>query len=525
MKRLLSGLIILVLFVLFSAHSLWGQTPTGWPGCQEDWPSVLLTANDCPSEHWDLVFEDDFLNSALNTDIWIPRTPWGDPSNHSTYNLPGNIVLENGNAQLRVLKEPGNYPVPWCGQDPVLTWYDWTGAEMCTYERFQYGRFEMKCTIPRGVGYWPAFWLYSSTQDHAEEIDIFEFWNEWIFYWFGWIDWYKMSRNQNLSIHHCDWEEASEHLGWEFWNGSWLFSIEWDPFTVKWFVREADSGEEVLIREDYHFYNASDNVPISGCSEIQPGNYYLVNTTFPTIPMGLIASFKMGWNVMGPNNSTPDEGALIIDYIKVFRKRNCDLIIQKCSMGDLAEYPTTVYAKQILLGNNNESCSTDIQGLDFNFKATEKIVLQPYFHVKPALNYQVCGNTTRYSTFTAKVESCDRNKLPEKISSGSISNKQIKTALKSIAGKTVSDSETIYAPKRCELFPNPSHGDITLVFPDQTDIKNIEVFNYLGQLIKEETIPDKVQQIKMNIAGDPGVYVMIIHFNDDSIIRKKALIE
>lgn len=510
------------------SNFLFGQTPTGWPGCETTWPTVYLTANNCLSGQWELVLEDDFNYPVLDTLKWIPRTPWGDPPNHSTFNLPENIVLGDGNARLMVKKEPGYYPVPWCSQNPTLTWYDWTGAEMCTFDRFQYGRFEMKCTIPRGVGYWPAFWLYGSTQDHPEEIDIFEFWNEWIIYWLNWkvMDWGKMSKNQHLSIHHCDWEDASEQMGGDFWIGSWIFSLEWDTFTVKWFVKEDGGANEILIREDYHFFTTPDGIPISSCGEIQPDMPYLVNTTFPTIPMGLIASFKMGRDRLGPNNSTPDTGSFIIDYIKVYRKQQCDFVLQECSMGDLANYPTSIYAKDIILGDDVGNCFNEIQGIDFNFLASGKIILKPAFHIKPSLLYQICGNTNKYSAFSAKIVGCNQNNLLESDQVEPDLKEKFRLNSNSIAKKPViADMNNNNASKLCEIFPNPSHGDITIVFIHRTDINKIEVFNDLGILIKQESNIGEIQKVKINIMNGPGIYLLIIHLSDSGIIRKKVVID
>ncbi|MEI7982715.1 MAG: family 16 glycosylhydrolase [Bacteroidota bacterium] len=515
-------------YLLFSSGSLTGQTPTGWPGCVTSWPAVLLDANHCFSGSWKLVFEDDFNGTSLDTNTWIPRTPWGDPPDHSTYNLPENIVLENGNARLNVLQQPGYYPVPWCDQNATPTWYDWTGAEMWTFERFQYGRFEMKCTVPRGVGYWPAFWLYMASQDHSEEIDIFEFWNEWIIYWLNWMDWSKMSKNQHLSIHHCDWEDASEYMGWEFWTGSWIFSLEWDPFTVKWFVKEESWAEEVLLREDYHFFKTTDNIPITGCAEIQPDMYYLVNTSFPTIPMGLIASFKMGYDRLGPNGNTPDSGSFIIDYVRVYQKEDCGYVIRQCSMGDVANYPTNLYAREIILGNDSEPCLNEIRGIDFNFLASEKIVLKPTFHIKPELHYQVCGNTDKYSSFTAKITSCSQDdKLPGTMA-GTNSDEKPRWNTKYSFRKPVTDAgqgKQTSGLNSCKVFPNPTHGDITLFFPEATDVNMIKVYNNFGVLIKQESNIGEIRQVKINLTHIPGIFLLIIHLRDATVIQKKVVID
>ena len=515
----------LVWLVMFAFSPSFGQTPTGWPGCMTTWPTVQLTANNCYTGPWELVFEDTFSGSTLNTGAWVPRTPWGDPPDHSTYNLPANIVVQGGNASLKVKSQPGSYPVPWCSANPVMTWYDWTGAEMWTWDRYQYGRFEIKCTIPRGVGYWPAFWLYSTTVSHAEEIDIFEFWNEWILYWWNWINWDYMSRNQHISVHHCNWEVDSEHLGWEFWTGSWIFALEWDPFTVRFLVKEAGGASETLLREDYHYYDSFTGNPLYNCDGIIAGRPYQVNTTFPTIPMKVIASFKMGWDEMGTNSSTPSEGSLVIDHIRVFEKRHCNYVINQCSLGDLMNYPTTVKAQQILVGSATGACATDIQGLDFNFIASGKIVLKPNVHIKPAILFHVCGNTTRYSYFRAKIEPCVPGVLPVTQLDHAGSAEMLKSTDTAADILSLNNhDQTIEHELQCRIYPNPSDGLVNAVFSRPVEIQKALVYNNLGILVNELSDPGRLQQLQIRVSGIPGVYYLVIQAGGTTICRQKVIV-
>ncbi|NCA77665.1 MAG: glycosyl hydrolase family protein [Alphaproteobacteria bacterium] len=510
----------IVWMMMFAVTATPGQTPTGWPGCVTTWPTVQLTATDCYTGTWNLVLDEGFTGQSLNTTIWVPRTPWGDPPDHSTYNLPANIVLQDGNASLKVKSQPGSYPVPWCSTSPTMKWYDWTGAEMWTWDRYQYGRFEIKCTIPRGVGYWPAFWLYSTTISHAEEIDIFEFWNEWILYWWNWINWDYMSRNQHMSVHHCNWEEATENLGWEFWNGSWIFALEWDPFTVRWLVKEAGAASENLLREDYHYYDALTGNPLYSCDGIIANRSYRVNTTFPTIPMKVIASFKMGWDEMGTNNSTPSEGSLVVDYIRVYEKKHCNYVINQRAMGDLMNYPTTVKAQQILVGSADGSCTTEIQGLDFNFIASNRIVLKPNVHIKPAILFHVCGNIRRYSYFRAKIEPCDPNVIPaiQLDQAGSAEMLQIADTASSILAYHNSDQST-ESELQYQVFPNPTDGHVNVVFSRQVAVHHVMVYNNLGMLISELDNPGNLQQLKVSVSEIPGIYLLVLHTGGSSVIR------
>jgi len=150
---------------------------------------------------------------------------------------------------------------------------------------------------------------------------------------------------------------------------------------------------------------------------------------------------------------------------------------------------------------------------DFNFLASEKIVLKPAFHIKPALLNQVCGNTTRYSTFSARIVGCNQ-----------IDVLQNSTAESDVIAKSGLDL-TNYAIKSCEIFPNPSLGDVTIVFSYPADIEMIQVFNNLGVLIKQESNIGAIQKVKINIMSAPGIYLLMIHLGDSNVIRKKVVID
>lgn len=55
--------------------------------------------------------------------------------------------------------------------------FDYTSGMIYSNRKFGYGKYEIKCKLPKGKGFWPAFWVFGGPD--YNEIDVFEFWNEY----------------------------------------------------------------------------------------------------------------------------------------------------------------------------------------------------------------------------------------------------------------------------------------------------------------------------------------------------------
>ena len=125
----------------------------------------------------------------------------------------------------------------------------------------------------------------------------------------------------------------------------------------------------------------------------------------------------------------------------------------------------------------------------------------------------VCGNTTRYSTFSARIAGCNQNDAAE--------NNLHEPGVNTKSGLNAVDK----VATSCEVFPNPSHGDITIVFSEPADITMIQVFNNLGVLTEQEGNFGENQRIRLKILSVPGIYLLVIRLGDSGIIRKKVVID
>jgi beta-glucanase (GH16 family) len=146
------------------------------------------------------VFQDDFTVADLDTAAcpWNSGYPWGQTlgtgyeyytrflKGFSTNCDPGGVNHAYVGSNLRLTAkddEPGSFEVwtyPNGDLTPVCKHYDITSAMLFSKQKFLYGHFEIKCTIPfSGMKLWPAFWLWAGdpylTTDPYREIDVFEF--------------------------------------------------------------------------------------------------------------------------------------------------------------------------------------------------------------------------------------------------------------------------------------------------------------------------------------------------------------
>lgn len=136
--------------------------------------AFLFAAPPSGPEAWDLIFEDEFEGTALDSKKWNSTYNWGNTHNHRAYCAPENILVENG--FLRIKGEAKRHPkAPPTASNGGKTYsLDYTSGAIDTKNKFstQYGYIEGRFKAPKQLGTWPAFW---TLQDGwPPEIDILE---------------------------------------------------------------------------------------------------------------------------------------------------------------------------------------------------------------------------------------------------------------------------------------------------------------------------------------------------------------
>lgn len=135
----------------------------------------FLTVN---ASHWNLVWNDEFDGSSLDSSKWALNLPWGGTdgtnrhhNNHyASYMQDHNVVVEDGKLKLLARREDV--------KDAKGKTLHFTQAMVTTSKTFrhQYGYWEVRVKLPTeaGPGLWPAFWTLAD--GWPPEMDICEVW-------------------------------------------------------------------------------------------------------------------------------------------------------------------------------------------------------------------------------------------------------------------------------------------------------------------------------------------------------------
>lgn len=245
-------------------------------------------------KNWEVVFIDDF--NTLNTTRWEVANNfdhYGEPQMYT--NRTDNVYISNANLVLKVIKE--NYMS-----------HSYTSGWINTKTNYKYGYFEIRCKLPIGKGFWPAFWLQSGScvANNYNEIDVFEMDGD-----------YPTLTTNNL--HNCvDPSPYAEQPCPNYSLAYHNYSVEWTPSRIVWYL---DNNN---IRNEKNVYSL-------------------------TQPQSVIANLAIfPWNL--PNSSTPFPSYMYIDHIKVYQlKMDCNT-----NVNNISNFNTFNYAvkKSISLGSS-----------------------------------------------------------------------------------------------------------------------------------------------------------------------------
>ena len=250
--------VLLFSFAGLSAAALAAQVP----------PKTAL-----PPE-WLLTFSDEFNQKELEFPKWSLHDPWGHARNRESQAwIPGAVQLQGGHARLTARREPARYD----GQNR-----EYTSGIITTYGSFAqlYGRFEIRCRLPAGLGFESKFWLLPVPSGEVPSIDV--------------LDFIGSEPSKARFANHWG-DEKTERS----YSGIWstpglskdfhLFAIEWDKDKIVWFV---DGTER---------FRSVDGVPHQ--------------------PLYLVASLAVGGTgPKWPDSTTPFPAFFDIDYIRVYQR-------------------------------------------------------------------------------------------------------------------------------------------------------------------------------------------------------------
>lgn len=288
--------------------------------------------NLCNDNPWILVFEDDFINHGLDKSVWIS---WLRDGGHlrpgyeqQYYNFNGNYEVANGilNLVTEIENPPLDSKVYYNKNDDEILGdgianrrtFRYSSCNIETKRKFTInGRFEASVKLPKGKGFWPAFWLFGQSPTY-NELDIFEFWNEKNIW--GNYDPDKLSKVHHMTSHFESAEQQchiDRNYGIDFSTSFNTFSVDWDRNKIAWYV----NGDRKLKRNKLRW----------GRCIVEANQSYDTHISHPEDPMCLILNLAIRGNdnipAESPDSNTPFPSRLQVDWVRVWYRMNTENVV------------------------------------------------------------------------------------------------------------------------------------------------------------------------------------------------------
>jgi len=253
-------------------------------------PNLNLT-NALSYDSWNLVWSDEFnqtQGSAPDSTRWGYDTGgkgWGNHELEYYTSSTNNVRIEDDNLVIEARKE-------------IFGGRNYTSARLQTKGKWSwtYGRIEARIKVPRGQGFWPAFWMLGTNIDSVGwptcgEIDITE----------------NLGREPSLihgTVHGPGYSGVGGiggHFelpgGAAFADDFHVFAIECETNRIRWFV------------DDQPYFTVT---PAS----LPPGTQWVFNQ-----PKYLLLNLAVGGGWPGnPNATTTFPQRMLVDYVRVYAK-------------------------------------------------------------------------------------------------------------------------------------------------------------------------------------------------------------
>ncbi len=291
--------IVLLFLVLLTKGSLMAQI------CH---PQLHIAPEDgvCNANPYVVVFEDHFNSDSLDLSTWQIQ-PWGQGSlagdNTQQYYSLDNVSVSNGICSITALRDTVlRRAVSWLPDDtlladslPNLRMYYYTSSNIWTLQKFGHGIFEIRCRIPSGKGYWPAFWGFGADSAGSSEIDVFEFWDD-------------DTETHHMTVHHDGMMCKSESQGPDFSLAFHTFSLVWDAYKTDWYV------DGVLKRHQSRYHTILGQYV--DCDEVEANHLYILEKSFPEDSLHIIMNLAIQAGPFAPDSATPFPASLEVDYVR-----------------------------------------------------------------------------------------------------------------------------------------------------------------------------------------------------------------
>lgn len=509
---------VIVIILMICSSRIYAQTI-----CEGQQVVPIETFNQCNTNPWILVFEENFDGDSLDLSKWR----YGNGvhirycNNEQQYYTNGdNIEVSNGILKLIAKKETVyEKVVDWLSDNEHLDcdgvdngknkrYFYYTSANIETIKKFSYGKYEARIKIAKGKGFWPAFWMYGGDPIY-NEIDVFEFWNENdILHNY---DPSKLSKVHNMTIHFDDGGDGNisrcgtHYTGVDFSQDFHIFTVNWERNKIEWYV------DGTLKRTDYRYYTILGQA--TGCT-INAWNQYILNKIYTRDPMRIILNFAiqdgedMWGNNKEPDSSTPFPSQMEIDWVRYYQRNPC----QDVNITDASQYPLDNQLYNVIVGEDvNINCNYTIpSGQQLDIVAKNSITLGLGFSAELG------------STFSARIEStvCGSSLKSASVDSFQDTSSRPKYVKTQFTDITLSNEDI-------QIFPNPNEGCFIVNFGSKDyQNYNITITDIAGKPV-ESFKELNSSTINIDLSGNTkGVYVLYLFNNQDkSIITHKIILQ
>lgn len=480
-------------------------------GCE--YRAVFLTQGGvCDNHNYVLAFEDNFDGNDLDFTKWkLPFQGVIRDENHTkrkqwymnSFNTPSiphtnNIQVSNGTIKLIAKHEQtpivGTYVIDH-STTPYTTLtnsYNFSSAEIQSKQKFGYGKYEIRCKIPKGKGFWPAFWMFSGPG--WNEIDVFEFWNEEDI--FGNYDSSKLARIPNFNM----WGDENNPGGSVFNCSSdvdnntdysadfHVFTLIWNNYRMEWLI------DGVLIRRETKFRTVTESEV--DCNSLNAAQAYIVNKAFPRVEdMEVIMNLAIESNGDAPDSSTPFPSTYEIDYFRYYKQNSCTSNVVIDSNSDLDLHDINFN----LITGNDVDLKTNVVLVNndqLEVLAKNRIDFKPGFKAKSGSKLHGKINQSLTCSGSSKV-ALSENEL-EMITIEEAQKRALITN-----GLNVSENELAI-----NIYPNPIKNNLHIdILGESNDEYQLYIRGINGSLLLRET--GKMNQAVIDVSHlESGLYIL-----------------
>tara|TARA_B100001142_G_scaffold329083_1_gene391075 strand:- start:323 stop:1381 length:1059 start_codon:yes stop_codon:yes gene_type:complete len=254
------------------------------------------------AQNWQLVWEDNFNGSVLDSSKWKHEIGtgsqyglWGWGNGELQFYQSQNTTVNNGIATIAVKEEPNGIVDSWGN----TSYYSSSKLTTKGIFDFQYGKVEAKIKSIDGEGFWPAFWMLPSDGSWPcdGEIDIMEQWGN---------NHFTNSTTGAAHIGTCPFSQSThfyQNFSMYINSGSYAdnfhtYSITWSPDTIRWYV---DGNEIFHVTPSSYF-----SIPSQNTWPFNSNQWYLM------INLAITQS--------GPNANTIFPNQIEVDYVRVYQE-------------------------------------------------------------------------------------------------------------------------------------------------------------------------------------------------------------